>query len=241
VKAHFHNEKAPIYSLNLGLFLFISILQAYRNISTDIFLLKFNYMPNHFEMFNRFITKHVDMTEAELDSFNQKCDIVEFSKGDIIMKVGEPQQNLYFITKGIVKNYIETDFGETKIYNFRTEGMQVTGYAVYNYKDNLKSLVNVKCIEDCIMIKMPFSVIQFVIEHIQSGERLGRLMAEGHVVEMLNYIIKRDSKSIIERYENLEVEYPNIQNRISQRMIASYLGITPVHLSNLKKSRKIAS
>jgi CRP-like cAMP-binding protein len=198
-------------------------------------------MTNHFEMLNSFITRHVEMSEAELTAFNQKCKIVEFSKGDIIMKAGEAHQYLYFITKGIVKNYIETDFGETKIYNFRTEGMQITGYAAYNYKDNLKALVSVQCIEDCIMVQIPFSVIKFVIENIKSGERLGRGMAEGHVVEMLNYIINRDSKSIIERYDLLELEYPNIHQRIPQRLIASYLGITPVHLSNLKKSRKIST
>ena len=195
-------------------------------------------MPNHFEMFNSFITMHVGMSEAELVSLNKRCEIVEFSKGEIIMKAGEIQQNLYFITKGLVKNYIETETGETKIYNFRIEGMQVTGYAVYNYKDNFKALVNIKCIEDCTMVQIPFAVIKYVIEHIKSGERLGRGMAEGHVVEMLNYIIERDSKSIIERYNSLEEKYPNIHNRIPQRLIASYLGITPVHLSNLKKSRK---
>jgi hypothetical protein len=90
------------------------------------------------------------------------------------------------------------------------------------------------------MVQMPFSVIKYAIEHTKSGERLGRGMAEGHIIEMLNYIINRDSKSIIERYDLLEVEYPNIHQRIPQRMIASYLGITPVHLSNLKKSRKIS-
>ena len=195
-------------------------------------------MTNHFKMLNSFITRHVEMSEAELTAFNQKCKIVEFSKGDIIMKAGEAHQYLYFITKGIVKNYIETDFGETKIYNFRTEGMQITGYAAYNYKDNLKALVSVQCIEECTMVQIPFSVIKFVIENIKSGERLGRGMAEGHVVEMLNYIINRDSKSIIERYDLLELEYPNIHQRVPQRLVASYLGITPVHLSNLKKSRK---
>lgn len=197
-------------------------------------------MPNHFEILNSFIRSQVEMTDAELESFNQKCEIVEFTKGALIIKAGEPQQNLYFITKGIVKNFIETEAGETKIYNFRTEGMQVNGYASYNYKDNLKALVNVRCIEDCIMIQVPFSIIKYVIEHIKSGERLGRFMAEAHVVEMLNYIINRDTKSIIERYDNLDAEYPNIQNRVPQRLIASYLGITPVHLSNLKKSRKIS-
>jgi hypothetical protein len=90
------------------------------------------------------------------------------------------------------------------------------------------------------MIKVPLVAIHYVINHIQFGERLGRLLAEAHIIEMLNYIINRDSKSIIERYELLEIEYPNIHQRVPQRMIASYLCITPVHLSNLKKNRKIA-
>jgi CRP-like cAMP-binding protein len=207
---------------------------------TEIFLCKINYMPNHFELFNRFLTMHVEMSAEELAVFNAKCEIVEFSKGEVIMKAGETQQNLYFVSKGLVKNYIETDAGETKIYNFRTEGMQVTGYSAYNHKDNFKALVNVQCIEDCIMVQIPFLVIQYVIEHMKSGERLGRNVAEAHVVEMLNYIIERDSKSILERYNKLEEKYPNLQNRVPQRMIASYLGITPVHLSNLKKSRNIS-
>jgi signal-transduction protein with cAMP-binding, CBS, and nucleotidyltransferase domain len=180
-------------------------------------------MPSHFEMLNNFIRSQVEMTDTEIEIFNQKCELVEFPKGAIIMKAGEPQQNLYFINKGIVKNFIETEAGETKIYNFRTEGMQVTGYASYNYKDNFKALVNVSCIEDCIMIQVPFSIIKYVIENIKSGERLGRFMAEAHVVEMVNYIIERDSMPIIERYNSLEEKYPNIHNRIPQRLIASYL------------------
>lgn len=197
-------------------------------------------MSNHFEILNRFINSQVEMSVDELAVFNAKCEIVEFSKGEIIMKAGEPQNCLYFISKGFVKNYIETEDGGAKIYNFRMEGMQVTGYALYNYKNNLKALVNVKCIEDSVMIKVPLPVIQYVVENIKHGERLGRFMAEHHVVEMLEYIIERDSRSIIDRYNNLEEKYPNIHNRLPQRLIASYLGITPVHLSNLKKSRKIS-
>jgi hypothetical protein len=46
------------------------------------------------------------------------------------------------------------------------------------------------------------------------------------------------SKSVIEKYDNLELNFPNIHQRIPQYLIASYLGITAVHLCNLKKCRK---
>ncbi len=195
-------------------------------------------MPSHFEMFNQFITKHVDFTDAELIAFNKQCTQVKFSKGELIMQVGEVQNSLYFITKGIIRNYVENKKGEIKIYNFRSENMTVTGYATYNYEDNLKALVNVECLEDCILIQVPYEAINFVINNMKLGDRLGRFMAEAHVVQMLHYVLQRDTKTIIERLDSIDKSFPNIHQRVPQYMIASYLGITPVHLSNLKKRRK---
>ena len=191
-------------------------------------------MPAHFEMFNKFITKHVDFTEDELVAFKKKCTQEKFSKGELIMKAGEVQQNLYFLTKGIIRNFVENKKGEIKIYNFRSENMTVTGYATYNYEDNLKALVNVECLEDCTLIQVPYEAINFVINNMKLGDRLGRFMAEAHVVQMLHYVLQRDTKTIIERLDSIDKSFPNIHQRVPQYMIASYLGITPVHLSNLK-------
>jgi len=69
---------------------------------------------------------------------------------------------------------------------------------------------------------------------------VGRFLAEAHALELVDYIIDVDTKSLVDRYDNLEKLFPNIHQRVPQHMIASYLGITPVHLSNVKKSRKNA-
>ena len=196
-------------------------------------------MSAHFEKLNQYIKQFVPMSDAELLVLNEQCHKVHFNKGDIIMKAGERQKSLFFITKGIIRNYVENIKGNIKIYNFRSELMTVTGYALYNYEENLKALVNVECLVDCVMIEVPLKAIDYVIKNMESGERLGRFMAEMHVIEMLKSVIQRDTKTIIERYNDLEAAFPNIHNRIPQHMIASYLGITPVHLSNLKKNRKI--
>jgi CRP-like cAMP-binding protein len=194
-------------------------------------------MPEHFKLFNQFITKYVEFKEQELIDFNNKCTKVHFSKGTYIMKAGDIQNNLFFITKGIIRNYIENSKDEIKIFNFRSENMTVTGYALYNYEEKFKALVNVQCLEDCDLIQVPFDAINYVINHIKLGDRLGRFMAEAHVVQMMQYVIQRDTLSIIERLENIDKNFPNIHQRVPQYMIASYLGITPVHLSNLKKRR----
>ena len=196
-------------------------------------------MPLHFEIFNQFLRKYVEFTDAELTDFNNKCSRVAFSKGALVMKAGQVQKNLYFITEGIVKNFIELDNGETKIHNFRMEHMTVTGYAYINYEDKFKALVSVDCLEDCVLIQVPIEAINYVINHIKLGDRLGRYLAEAHIIQMLEYVLERDTKSVIERLGKLDQNFPNIHQRVPQYMIASYLGITPVHLSNLKKKRKL--
>jgi CRP-like cAMP-binding protein len=195
-------------------------------------------MKDQFEMFNGFIKKYIKITPDELRDLNFKCQVVHFSKGDIVIKAGVANHHFYFINKGIVKYYIDNEEGYSKIYNFRIENMTLAGYGPYNHKDNLKALMSVKCIEDCEMIQVSMEVLNYVVENYTSGERLGRYMAEAHVVELVNYIVDRDSKSIIEKYDSLEENFPYIHQRVPQYLIASYLGITAVHLSNLKKSRK---
>lgn len=196
-------------------------------------------MPLHFDIFNQFLRKYVEFADAELTDFNNKCTRVEFLKGDVVMKAGQVQKNLYFITKGIIRNFIELDNGETKIHNFRMEHMTVTGYAYINYEDKFKALVSVDCLEDCVLIQVPIEAINYVINNIKLGDRLGRYLAEAHIMQMLEYVLERDTKSVIERLGKLDQNFPNIHQRVPQYMIASYLGITPVHLSNLKKKRKL--
>lgn len=196
-------------------------------------------MKDQFELFNGFIKKYVKMTETDLTDLNQKCKLFKFSKGDVIIKAGVTNHYFYFIVKGIVQYYIENEDGGSRIYNFRTENMTLAGYGPYNYKGHFKAFMSVKCIEDCEMIQVPLDVLEYAVENYTYGERLGRYMAEAHVVELVNYIVDRDSKSFIEKYDNLELNFPNIHQRIPQYLIASYLGITAVHLCNLKKSRKL--
>jgi hypothetical protein len=78
-------------------------------------------------------------------------------------------------------------------------------------------------------------------EHSKVSHMVGRFLAEAHALELVDYIIDVDTKSLVDRYDNLEKLFPNIHQRVPQHMIASYLGITPVHLSNVKKSRKNVS
>jgi hypothetical protein len=117
------------------------------------------------------------------------------------------------------------------------EDMLITGYGLHNFKDEFKSLVSVECLETCEMIKIPLSALCFMEKVCKDAQKIARHLAEVHCVELVKFIISADTKSLIERYDDLEKLFPNIHQRVPQHIIAAYLRISRVHLSRIKKSR----
>ena len=191
-------------------------------------------MNDFFLQFNKFLTPY-GFTEVDLAQLNQMCEIASFNKGDIIINAGVKQNHIYFICKGIVRNYVFTEVGEIKTYGFRMENMTSTGYS--NYSDDLKAKVSVECLEPCIMIKVPLTAVLFMIEHTKVADKVGRYLAETHVMELVDLILDIDTKSLLDRYNSLDIKFPNIHQRVAQHIIASYLGTTAVHLSRIKNAK----
>jgi len=195
-------------------------------------------MNKAFEKFNQFVAPF-GFNDTDYNILVQFCDFVTFSKGEEIMKAGEKHNYIYFISKGIIRNFVLSNDGQVRTYGFRIENMLVTGYAIHNYKGENRAVVNIECLEDCEMIKIPFSALKFMEDNSKDAHRVARYIAEAHIMDLVEFIIDNDTKSLLERYNNLEVNFPNIQQRLPQHIIASYLRVTPVHLSNVKKNRKL--
>ncbi len=191
-------------------------------------------MEKSFEKFKLYIAPF-GLSDADFDVLVNYCEPMQFKKGDVVMKAGEKQSYIYFIVKGIIRNYVLSQEGEIKTYGFRVENMLITGYGLHNYKNEYRAKVNIECLEDCTLIKIPLQALKFMEENSKEAHKVGRYLAETHIIELVDFIIDIDTLPILERYNNLEKTFPNIHQRVAQHIIASYLRITPVHLSNVKK------
>jgi len=193
-------------------------------------------MNQAFEKFKKFIVPF-GLSDADFDLLIELCESVEFRKGEHIMKASVKQSCIYFIHKGIIRNYVVSDKGNIITYGFRLENMLITGYALHNYKHEHRAKVNIECLDDSEMLRIPYTALKFMEEKSKDAHKVARYLAEAHTIELVDFIIDNDTKSLIERYDNLENDFPNIHQRVPQHIIASYLRITPVHLSNVKKKR----
>ena len=148
---------------------------------------------------------------------------VQIKKGQILQSKGELNTKVYIVKSGLLQSYAIDKKGKEHIFMFAPEGW-VLGDSV---APHLPSELFIDALEDTEAI---------IIEKNRDNPDVNKLLNRLHVLQ--KRIIMLMSTSAIERYEHFIETYPNITQRIPQRMIASYLGITPEALSKLKAERK---
>jgi CRP-like cAMP-binding protein len=93
---------------------------------------------------------------------------------------------------------------------------------------------NVQCIENTELIQISYEANEELYILIPKLERFFRKIVERALVASQKRIVRNFSMSAKERYLIFKENYPKIEQRIPQYMVASYLGITKEFLSKIK-------
>jgi len=146
---------------------------------------------------------------------------IEVKKGDILQRTGDLNSKVYQVKSGLLRSYTIDDKGKEHIFMFAPENWLI-GDGVP--KDEPCQLF-IDVLEDSVIIPIDKN------DDILSNSK--KLIKRVQVLQ--NRIIKLMSVSAIKRYEEFIETYPDISQRVPQKMIASYLGITPEALSRVRK------
>lgn len=175
----------------------------------------------------------IDITDAEWQQFSAWCHKKQFTKGSILWEAGKIPEEVYFIEKGGVRVRVDAPDGKIHTLHFAFEGSFIADYSAFMRQQ--PAAQELEALEDTLCICLPRKAIEWGYATLKDGQKLGRLVAEGYFIYHDERILNQYIRTPAERYMQLSKTFPNIHNRAPQHMIASYLGITPVHLSRLKK------
>lgn len=118
--------------------------------------------------------------------------------------------------------------------HFALENQFIADYSSFILKQT--SLYTLQALEDLNVVVLPREAIDWGYQNMEQGDKLGRLIAEYYFIYQDNRIKNSYARTPKERYDTIDHVFPNIHNRVPQHMIASYLGVSPVHLSRLKSA-----
>lgn len=181
----------------------------------------------------------IEISKTELSDFLQRCITKKFKRYEIVSRPDVVPNEIFFINKGIIRVIVADNEGTEHSMHFALENQFIADYSAFILKQ--PSLYRLQTEEETDVVVLPRAAIEWGYKNLKHGDRLGRLIAEYYFVYQDSRLKNMYARTAKERYDSITDVFPNIHNRVPQHMIASYLGITPVHLSRLKKedTRKV--
>lgn len=187
-------------------------------------------------MNNPFSEKIDQILEPYRDYISQEtfCQLADVKK-TITLPKGElvsADHKAFLLLSGIIRGYYLDADGNDVTHLFLFEG---TTYGSDFLTTDKPHVCNFEAIEECTVVELNRAAL---LTRIKSDP--GLMMVYIHMLEeaLKRKILRETSlvtKTATERYLDLKKEYPDIDHRISQARIASYLGITPVSLSRIRR------
>lgn len=155
-----------------------------------------------------------------------------YKKGDFFLAEGQICKHVGFVAKGLMRYYINHD-GEEKTYAFSQEDQYVCNYE--SFLPQKPSSKIIQALEDSDVLVISHSDLQLLYASIREGERYGRIAVEAVFLQMLKDINSFYTETPEVRYEGFLNNHPDLQQRISQYHIASFVGVKPQSLSRIVK------
>jgi CRP-like cAMP-binding protein len=106
---------------------------------------------------------------------------------------------------------------------------------MYCFLNQKPALLNIEALEESRVLQLKFAHLEELYKKIPKFERFFRILMQNAYVREQLRVLDTISLTTEERYYRFIHKYPQIVKRVSQKQIASYLGVTPEFLSTVKR------
>jgi len=152
----------------------------------------------------------------------------------ILLEEGKVSRQYIFIEKGCVRAFFNNN-GKDKTIQFFFENEGLT--SLESFVNNTPSLSSIETIEPSVVYLLPKQYVTQLMNELKHEPDFMQMLLQIFAQRQMHYMNEfvsfiRDTPE--ERYQRLLGERPHIVQRVPQHYIASYLGVSTVHLSRIK-------
>lgn len=156
-----------------------------------------------------------------------------FRKKEYLIRQNEKSNLIGFISKGMFRYTRIDSSGNEHIVGYSLEN-EFTGEYTANLCDR-ESLVNIQAITDSMVYLIRYTDMEKLWDSEMKYQRLGRVVAEQLFAMTYRRLIDSYCSTPEERYIDLMKRYPNLKELIPLKEIASFIGVTPETVSNIRR------
>jgi len=187
------------------------------------------------------VAKHISLDKEEISYFVSVLNRQEVSKKDFILREGQICKSISFVHSGILRAYYIDKEGKESTIMFAIADWWITD--MFCFVNQKPAMLNIQAVENSRIFQLQKDALDKLYLKLPKFERFFRIIMQNAYIREQLRVIQNLSLSAEERYNNFLSKYPQIAKQVTQKQIASYLGITPEFLSTIRgnKSKKFIS
>ncbi|MEK6153094.1 Crp/Fnr family transcriptional regulator [Flavobacteriaceae bacterium 3-367] len=179
-----------------------------------------------------YLSTFITLTTEEKDILVSKLTYRSYLKGQYLVQQGDICLYDSFVVKGCLRTFHVDPEGHEHIVRFAIENWWTADMG--SFINRTPADYNVQCLEPTEVLQFSYDTLQELFALIPSFERFFRIIVQNAFVASEKRIVRNFSLPAKERYLIFSDLYPQLEQRVPQYMIASYLGITKQYLSEIR-------
>jgi CRP/FNR family transcriptional regulator, anaerobic regulatory protein len=182
------------------------------------------------------IRKFVNLNDSEAQVLDGYIRYSSFRKKDFLLSNGQVCKSLYFVEKGCLRMFFINEKSIEQITQFAIDGWWIADY--FSFMKNNPSDYFIQTIEPSEIISIEMHVFEDLLKVLPQLERYFRIIWQKNLAASqlrTKYLYEMTKE---EFYYNFINSFPEFVQRVPQYMVASYLGLTPEYVSELRKRKK---
>ncbi|RZJ51785.1 MAG: Crp/Fnr family transcriptional regulator [Flavobacterium sp.] len=181
------------------------------------------------------IAKHISLDENEIIYFLSLLKEKKYPKKSIVLEEGEICRSINFVQSGTLRAFYRDSQGKESTIMFAIADWWITDMSCFINQQ--PAILNIETIEESHIFHLQKEDLDDLYLKIPKFERFFRIIMQNAYIREQERVIQNLSLSAEQRYHIFLKKYPQIVKQITQKQIASYLGITPEFLSMIRASK----
>jgi CRP-like cAMP-binding protein len=191
------------------------------------------FSPAYLQL-NKVLQNLLEIPTDEIAKLSRVFQPLTLKNGEFLVRAGEIPSQIGFVVSGILRLYYVNSAGTEFTKSFCPENHFVTAYSALVLNQPAKFFI--EALEESLLLVVDYS--QYV--QLCAGHSCWQTIDHKLVEALFIKKEKREAELLLDdattRYQKFLKEYPDLENRVKQYHIASYLGISPVSLSRIRKN-----
>lgn len=190
------------------------------------------------EELRKTIVNLIHLNKEQIDYILTHFESRILTKDNCFVNFGERCDEVAFLKSGIIRFYYLSKYDEQTTCYFALPNEFITSIKSFNFKKNSREVL--QAITDCELFVIKRKNLEKIYAEFPSTQLITQRVYETLSINLQKRIALLQINSAEERYDYLQFHQSVLLKNVPLQYLASFLGVTPQHLSRLRKSKTTA-